>query len=121
MPVRALPIALAAALAALVLAATGGAAAKPTLVGTVGPGFTIKVTMNGKPVKTLTAGAYTLVVHDKANIHNFHLLGPGANKVVTTVPFVGVKTVAVTLKKGTYTFQCDPHAAGGMKGTFTVT
>jgi plastocyanin len=28
--------------------------------------------------------------------------------------------VTVTLKKGKYTYQCDPHAAGGMKGTFTV-
>jgi plastocyanin len=24
------------------------------------------------------------------------------------------------LKKGTYTYQCDPHAASGMKGTFKV-
>jgi plastocyanin len=26
----------------------------------------------------------------------------------------------VTLQKGTYTYQCDPHASSGMKGTFTV-
>jgi plastocyanin len=37
------------------------------------------------------------------------------------VPFKGEKTVMVTLKKGTYTYQCDPHAGGGMKGTFEVT
>ena len=43
------------------------------------------------------------------------------NKVITTVPFVGKKTVTVTLKKGTYTYQCDPHACSGMKGTFKVT
>jgi plastocyanin len=36
------------------------------------------------------------------------------------VPFVGDKSVTVTLKKGTYTYQCDPHASSGMKGTFTV-
>ena len=35
-------------------------------------------------------------------------------------PFVGTKKVTVTLKKGTYTFQCDPHAQSGMKGTFKV-
>jgi plastocyanin len=27
----------------------------------------------------------------------------------------------VTLKKGTYAYQCDPHAASGMKATFKVT
>jgi plastocyanin len=114
---------LTAALAAvLVSAATAGAATSASqLVGTVGPGFTITLTMNGKAVKTLKAGKYTLLVHDKASIHDFHLIGPGLSKVVTSVPFVGTKTVRVTLKKGKYTFQCDPHAAAGMKGTFTVT
>lgn len=28
---------------------------------------------------------------------------------------------AVSLSPGTYTFQCDPHVAMGMKGTLTVT
>jgi plastocyanin len=37
------------------------------------------------------------------------------------VAFQGDKNVTVTLKPGTYTYQCDPHAASGMKGTFTVT
>ena len=41
--------------------------------------------------------------------------------MITTVQFVGKKNVTVTLKKGTYTFQCDVHAASGMKGTFKVT
>jgi plastocyanin len=40
---------------------------------------------------------------------------------VTDVVFVGENSVTVTLKPGTYTYQCDPHAANGMKGTFTVT
>jgi hypothetical protein len=105
----------------LAFASAGGAATHPKLVGTAGPGFTIGITMNGKGVKTLKAGTYTLVVRDKANIHNFHLIGPGINKKVTTVAFVGTKTVTVTLKKGKYTYQCDPHALSGMKGTFTVT
>jgi hypothetical protein len=97
------------------------AAAPPTLVGTTGPGFTITLTKSGKAVKTLPHGAYKIVVRDKSAIHNFHLFGPGLNKVVTTVPFVGTKTITVTLKKGTYTFQCDVHARAGMKGTFKVT
>ena len=108
------------AMGVLAFASVGEAATHPQLVGTVGPGFTIGVKMNGKSVKTLKAGTYTLVVHDKAAIHDFRLIGPGVNKAITTVPFVGTKTVTVTLKKGKYTYQCDPHAAAGMKGNFTV-
>jgi len=59
-------------------------------------------------------------VQDKASIHDFHLKGPGLNKA-TTMPFVGTQTWKITLKPGKYTFQCDPHAAAGMKGTFKVT
>jgi plastocyanin len=60
-------------------------------------------------------------VKDKSSIHDFHIFGPGVAKVVTTVAFVGTKKITVTLKKGTYTYQCDPHAAAGMKATFKVT
>jgi plastocyanin len=110
-----------AVIAAAVAWSSLAAAAPPMLVGTTGPGFTITLTRSGKAVKTVPHGAYTLVVHDKATFHNFHLFGPGVNKVVTTVPFVGTKTITVTLKKGTYTFQCDVHARSGMKHTFRVT
>lgn len=103
----------------LVTASTGLAAA-PKLVGVVGPGFTITLKSGGKLVKTLKAGTYTIAVQDKASIHDFHLKGPGVNKS-TTVPFVGSQTWTVTLKAGTYTYQCDPHASAGMKGTFKVT
>jgi plastocyanin len=114
-------IALAAAAVASLALAAAAQASTPTLTGKVGPGFTIDVERGGKDVKTLKAGTYQLVVQDKASIHNFHLLGPGLNKKVTSVAFVGTKTVTVTLKRGTYTYQCDPHAAVGMKGTFRVT
>jgi plastocyanin len=97
-----------------------GQASTPTLKGEVGPGFKIEVTRAGKDVKSLKAGTYKLAVEDKSAIHDFHLIGPGVNKVVTSVGFVGDKTVTVKLKKGTYTYQCDPHAAGGMKGKFRV-
>ncbi len=101
----------------------GGASASAsgTLEGETGPGFTIEVKQNGEDAESVKAGTYTLKVEDKASIHNFHLIGPGVDNTVTTVPFVGEKTVTVTLKKGTYTYQCDPHAATGMKGTFEVT
>jgi plastocyanin len=99
----------------------GGAAASGTLEGEVGPGFTIEVKQNGEDAETVKAGTYTLKVEDKSDAHNFHLIGPGVDNRVTEVPFVGEKTVTVTLKKGTYTYQCDPHAARGMKGSLTVT
>jgi plastocyanin len=99
----------------------GGGSSSGTLDGEVGPGFKIELSQNGQDAETVKAGTYTLKVEDKADIHDFHLIGPGVDKVVTDVPFKGEKTVTVTLAKGTYTYQCDPHAAGGMKGTFRVT
>ena len=47
-------------------------------------------------------------VDDQANIHNFHLVGPGVN-VSTAVDFVGKKSFTITLKPGKYRFLCDPH------------
>lgn len=104
---------------ALTLSATAGAAAKAkTLTATDGPGFTISLKSGSKVVKTLPAGSYTIVVHDKSSIHNFHLTGPGVNKK-TSVGAVGTTTWHVTLKKGTYKYVCDPHKTI-MKGSFTV-
>ena len=112
-------LAVASALAALALTALGQAAT-PKLVGTSGPSFSIKVTKAGKLVKTLKHGTYKIVVHDKSSAHNFHLFGPGVNKK-TSVSGVVTKTWTVKLKKGKYTYQCDIHAASGMKGSFKVT
>jgi plastocyanin len=114
-----IPLVLAAVLgtAAFAQAGTAGSAG---LVGEVGPGFSIEVTMNGRDLKKIKAGTYRIKVEDKASIHNFHLKGPGVNKS-TSVAFEGDKVWRVTLKPGTYTYQCDPHAAAGMKGTFRVT
>jgi plastocyanin len=107
--------ALAALAAALAVPGLAPAATRNnTLIGTDGPGFTI--TMSKKTVK---AGTYSIVIHDKSNIHNFHLTGPGVNKI-TSVPSVGTKTWTVKLKKGTYKFVCDPHATT-MKGVLRVT
>ena len=97
------------------------ASASGTLDGEVGPGFTIEVSQNGEDAESVKAGTYTLKVEDKSSSHNFHLIGPGVDITVTEVPFEGEKTLTVTLEKGTYTYQCDPHASGGMKGTFEVT
>jgi plastocyanin len=90
------------------------------LEGETGPGFEIEVRQDGADVERLSPGTYTLSVEDKSGSHNFHLIGPGVDEEVTDVPFVGEKSVTVTLQAGTYTYQCDPHASQGMKGTFTV-
>ena len=110
-------IVLLAGLAALAVAVSAQAAT-PILNGTVGPGFTITLTQGGKKVTALKAGTYTFKIADKSNIHNFHLMGPGVNKM-TTVGMVGSVSWTVTLKKGTYKYQCDPHATI-MKGSFKV-
>ena len=102
-------------------AETQAPTAAPTFTGVSGPGFTIEVKQGGKDLKTLKAGTYTIKVQDKASIHNFHLIGPGVNKTTTRPASRATQTWTVTLKKGTYTYQCDPHASTGMKGTFKVT
>jgi plastocyanin len=106
---------------AIALAANAAAApAKTTLKGTVGPGFTISLKdASGHKVSKLKPGAYVVQVSDKSSIHDFHLTGPGVNKVVTSVGFTGTKSVTVTFKKGKYTYVCDPHASN-MRGSFTV-
>jgi len=91
----------------------------PVLLASVGPGFDISLTdAAGNDVKHLDAGTYTIKVDDKADIHNFHLSGPGVEQT-TTVEFVGQTEWTVTLTDGTYRFQCDPHSTL-MRGTFTV-
>jgi plastocyanin len=117
------PLVLALGLAAASLAAADPAGARPAataLTGSVGPGFTIKLVKGGAKVASLKPGSYRLTVTDKASTHDFHLFGPGLNKVITSVALKGTKTVTITLESGTYTYQCDPHAAAGMRGTFTV-
>jgi plastocyanin len=111
-------LAIAAALMALSVAVASASTTATKLVGTDGPNFTITLTKAGKKVRALKPGKYSILIRDKSNIHNFHLTGPGLNKK-TGVGFVGNSTWNVTLKKGTYKFVCDPHAAV-MKGSFKV-
>ncbi|MBA2461377.1 MAG: hypothetical protein H0V45_06385 [Actinobacteria bacterium] len=110
----------AAAVAAFALTAlpAQGGAAPIKLTGTVGPGFTIKLTIGGKTVKALKPGKYALTIADRSAIHNFHLTGPGV-KVDSGVARKGTKTYPITLRKGTYKFVCDPHNTT-MKGSFVV-
>jgi plastocyanin len=112
-------LALVTLLAAALVVVASASAATPTLNGVDGPGFTITLKKAGKKVTSLKAGKYKIVIKDLSNIHNFHLSGPGLNKT-TGVGSKGTSTWTVTLKKGTYKFVCDPHAAI-MKGSFKVT
>ena len=111
----------AAALVSVGVAATATAVSLPKLYGVIGPGYSISLKdAHGRRVKTLKHGKYTLVVQDKANIHNFTLNGPGIkNKMITGTSFVGPKTVTVTLKAGKYRYYCTVHPF--VTGTFKVT
>ena len=109
-----------AALVALVVTPAATPMAPVKLTGTVGPGFTITLKRGAKVVKKLKAGRYTLRVSDRANIHNFELEGPGIDRQITGISFVGTKTVSVVLKRGTYKYYCRPHESS-MHGSFKVT
>jgi plastocyanin len=109
-----------AAAAALTATAFARHASTLTLVGTVGPGYTINLTVGGQKLVRLKAGAYKFVLHDRASSHAWSLDGPnGFAKDLTAVPFVGTKTVTLTLKAGKYKYYCPPHEAM-MFGHFTV-
>jgi len=103
---------LAAGLAAVALSVAAVASAAPAKVtGTVGPGHTIDLRMGGKKVTKLKAGVpYRFVVSDRSDEHDFRVVGPGVNKVITSVGFVGQKTAVLKLKPGAYRFYCAPHA-----------
>ena len=119
MRVRRLRVALIAATIAVATNVGHAGAAVPKLRGTVGPGFTIQLKQGAKRVSKLRPGTYLLAVLDRSPIHDFHISGPGLNKVVTRVPFVGTKTIKIRLRRGTYRYVCDPHRTL-MHGRFTV-
>jgi hypothetical protein len=99
-------------LAAVALSVAALASAAPAkVVGTVGPGHTINLRMGGKKVTKLKAGVpYRFVVSDRSDEHDFRVVGPGVNKVITSVGFVGQKSAVLKLKPGAYRFYCAPHA-----------
>jgi plastocyanin len=88
------------------------------LVATVGPSNTITLTRNGVRVRTLTAGAYVIVVRDRSKRHNFHLTGPGVNRK-TVVGRTATVTWNVTLGAGTFRYVSDPQAKR-VRGSFVV-
>jgi plastocyanin len=114
-------LALALVLAAAVFAPAAAQSQNAVLVGTVGTDDAYEISLSdaaGTDVRHLDPGTYTIVIHDRSRIHNYHLVGPGVD-MRTDVASVGDVTWTVTLTDGTYDFQCDPHAAT-MHGSFTV-
>jgi hypothetical protein len=117
MPRTLLITALAAVAISLPAAATG--APPINLVGVVGPSFNISLkNPDGTNVRHLDVGAYTVGIDDRSIEHNFHLFGPGVERV-TTVENIEMATWTIQITDGTYTFRCDAHAAQ-MRGTFTA-
>jgi plastocyanin len=103
------------ALIVLALAASALAASQathPKLLGVVGKNdaFKISLTSNGKSVKTLKAGTYTIVIQDDSTIHNYELDGPkGKSWNFTSVGFTGTKTITLKFATGKYKAYCAPH------------
>lgn len=99
-------------------AADNAAADNLGLLGIVGPGYNISLTdAAGDHVSHLDPGTYSLVVHDRSDIHDFHLTGPGVD-ARTDIDFVGDQTFTISVTDGYYTYICDAHPAT-MIGKFT--
>jgi hypothetical protein len=118
-------IAIIATTAAVLVVSVGasGRTATPTLKGTVGPGYTISLTMDGKKVKSLKRGTYKFVVADRSTFHNFTVereKGGKFEKDLTSVAFTGNKTVTLKLGTGSWKYYCKVHEPM-MYGFFKVT
>jgi len=116
------PLAGIAAVLAVAGTAFSQARSTPKLVGTVGPGFTIKLMKSGVKVRSLRAGTYKFVISDKSSFHNFTLereTGGKFEKHLTGTAFKGSKTAIVTLKRGKWKYYCSIHEST-MFGFFTV-
>jgi plastocyanin len=99
----------------LALPATAAQRDAPVLDAVVGENdaYTIGLFFpDGTRVNTLKPGTYTVVVHDKSAIHNFHLASNFDPTVdfKTEVPFVGDQSFTVTFRPNTiYAYACEPH------------
>jgi len=88
------------------------------LVGLVDDTATINLKdEGGTPVTTIPPATYDAEVTDSSNLHNFHLYGPGVDRMT---PIAGkvTETWSLLLAEGTYDYICDAHA--NMHGSFTV-
>src|SRR4051794_8910581 len=99
-----------AALTAAAVTAGSAVAATPKSTASVCDPVNNPLELGSKKVSSLKAGKYTIVVKETANDRSLHLTGPGGDKKTSVGAKVTTKWV-VTLKKGTYTYVCDPHAS----------
>lgn len=104
--------------AVLALVVSVPVGASPTVLkATVGPNFQMSLQKGGRDITRLKPGVYRFDVVDKSRAHDFHLVGPGVNRVITSVAFRGTKSVTVKLVRGTYRYTCDlhgPYMTGGL-------
>jgi plastocyanin len=97
----------------------------PVLDAIVGTNDGFDITLNnagGSKVVTLDPGTYTVVVHDRSALHNFHMASnfDSSVDIRTDVDFVGDQTFTVTFKPGIeYAYACEPHWQV-MNGSFVV-
>jgi plastocyanin len=112
----------------LALPAIAGRRDAPVLDAVVGENdaYTIGLFFpDGTRVNTLKPGTYTVVVHDKSAIHNFHLASnfDATVNFRTDLEFVGDQSFTVTFKPNTiYAYACEPHwqVMNGSFRTFAV-
>jgi len=100
-------------------ASAGGSVTVGMLSGTVGSTGALKLTYKGKTVTTLKPGKYTVTVVDTSTHNGFILRMNGKSAItVSSVPFVGKKSLVVDLKTGQWYFA---PTANGKKTYFVVT
>lgn len=93
--------------------------ALPRLLATVGPLNAISLrSASGAILKSVRAGAYSVVVRDRSKLHNFHLVGKGVNRK-TGLAATGTVTWRVVLSAGTLRFFSD-RAPKTVKGAVVV-
>ena len=62
------------------------------------------------------AGSYRITVRDRADIHNFHLRGPGVNKRITGVDFAGTEVGDAAAQEGHVSLPVRPALAATCTG-----
>jgi hypothetical protein len=75
-------------------------------------------TSSGAKVLRLKPGAVVIGVSDVSATHNFHLIGPGVNRMTSRGGKVKA-TWRLTLRRGTYVYRSDA-APLRLRGTFRV-
>jgi hypothetical protein len=111
-------------LAASALSTGAGGASSRVLLAKVGLHDSYRITLtlaNGRRVRTLPAGTYTIVVQDYSTLHNFALGSVTQNRRLFTgsVGGTGIKRYTLKLTAGTYAYACSAHPQT-MHGTFVV-